>query len=192
VHPDPHHPHTTRLVSPRLHCLPAHLALEPAPYTAGNRNAEVLAKLKAVWRDDALAGRASSRVIIFANTRTRAGEIVTYLAVHAVPNVVVTGQGGRAHGSNNHLAAEPEADVNAPRVLLTTLLIARGLDFDSSVSHVFVLVPPRNTADFLHRAGCTARAAGSGRVVVFGRGGGHEAGKVREMGQRIFALKTRR
>ena len=125
-----------------------------------------------------------------------------YLAEHAVPNVVVTGQGGRAHGSNKHLAgflrplpgaaAEPEADVNAPRVLLSTSLLARGLDFDPSVSHVFVLEPPRNTADFLHRAGRTARAGGSGRVVVFGRGGGRGAGKVREMRQRIFALKARR
>ena len=78
-----------------------------------------------------------------------------------------------------------------PRVLLSTSLLARGLDFPS-VLHVFVLGPPRNTADFLHRAGRTARAGGSGRVVVFGRGGGRGAGKVREMRQRIFALKARR
>ncbi|KAF8269927.1 hypothetical protein EI94DRAFT_1785038 [Lactarius quietus] len=60
-HLDTHHPKTTRLVSPRLHRLPAHLALEFAPYTSGNRNAEVLAKLKTVWRDDALAGRTGGR-----------------------------------------------------------------------------------------------------------------------------------
>ena len=77
-------------------------------------------------------------------------------------------------------------------MLLSTSLLARGLDFDPSVSHVFVLEPPRNTADFLHRAGRTARAGGSGKVVVFGRGGGRGAGKVREMRQRIYALKTRR
>ena len=209
AHLDAHHPHTTRLVSPRLHRLPSQLRLEFAPYTSGNRNAEVLAKLKTVWRDDALAGRAGgrSRVIIFTNTRTRAGEMGAYLSEHGVPNAVVTGHGcgTRTHGSNKHLAgflrplpgkhsagAELEVPQDAPRVLLSTSLLARGLDFDPSVSHVFVLEPPRNTADFLHRAGRTARAGGSGRVVVFGRGGGRGAGKVREMRQRIFALKTRR
>ncbi|KAH9021671.1 P-loop containing nucleoside triphosphate hydrolase protein [Lactarius deliciosus] len=218
THLDAHHPDTTRLVSPRLHRLPAHLALEFAPYTSGNRNAEVLAKLKAVWRDDALAGRRGgrSRVIIFTNTRARAGEMGAYLSDHGVPNVVVTGQGkagssggggggARAHGSNKHLAGflrplpgqQADGGVNAaeaeaPRVLLSTSLLARGLDFDPSVSHVFVLEPPRNTADFLHRAGRTARAGGSGRVVVFGRGAGRGAGKVREMRQRIYALKSRR
>ena len=206
AHLDAHHPQTTRLVSPRLHRLPTHLALEFAPYTSGNRNAEVLAKLKTVWRDDALAGRTNSRIIIFANTRSRAGEMGAYLSQHSVSNIVVTGQGGRSHGSNKHLAgflrplpgsgkqAEKggKEEGEQPRVLLSTSLLARGLDFDKSVSHVFVLEPPRNTADFLHRAGRTARAGGSGRVVVFGRGGGRGAGKVREMRQRIYALKTRR
>jgi ATP-dependent RNA helicase MRH4 len=133
-----------------------------------------------------------------------------YLSQHDVPNVVVTGQGGvdgaRLHGSNKHLAGflrplpgknstsetVKETAKETPRVLLSTSLLARGLDFDPSVSHVFVLEPPRNTADFLHRAGRTARAGGSGRVVVFGRRGGRGAGKVREMRQRIYALKTRR
>jgi ATP-dependent RNA helicase MRH4 len=211
AHLDAHHPHTTRLVSPRLHRLPAGLALEFAPYTSGNRNAEVLAKLKTVWRDDALAGRdgGRSRVIIFANTRVRAGEMGAYLSDHGVPNVIVTGQGAggaRVHGSNKHLtgflrplpgkhsppATGEEAEAEGPCVLLSTSLLARGLDFDPSVSHVFVLEPPRNTADFLHRAGRTARAGGSGRVVVFGRGSGRGAGKVREMRQRIYALKARR
>ena len=43
-----------RLVSPRLHHLPQQLTPELAPYSSGNRNAEVLAKLKAIWHDDAL------------------------------------------------------------------------------------------------------------------------------------------
>lgn len=70
-----------------------------------------------------------------------------------------------------------------PRVLLSTLLstslLVRGLDFDPSVSRVFVLKPPWNTADFLHRARRTARAGGSGQVVVYGRVGRLGAGKSR-------------
>jgi ATP-dependent RNA helicase MRH4 len=97
-----------------------------------------------------------------------------YLAEYAVPNIVVMSQGRRAHGSNKHLAgflrpllgtAEPPEATdmkNAPRVLLSMSLLARGLDFDPSVLHVFVLEPPRNMADFLHRTGRMVRAGGSG------------------------------
>ncbi|KAI0245623.1 P-loop containing nucleoside triphosphate hydrolase protein [Lactifluus subvellereus] len=223
---DTHHPTMTRLVSPRLHRLPAHLTLEFTPYTSGNRNAEVLGKLRAVWRDDVLAGRRRARIIIFANTRARAAEMGAYLSGHGVANIVVTGHGKgkgspgsgqRMHGSNRHLAGflkplptknsstqspplpplagekmedKTEGPESPPRVLLSTSLLARGLDFDRSVSHVFVLDPPRNTADFLHRAGRTARAGASGKVVVFGKGAGRGAGKVREMRQRLATLRS--
>jgi ATP-dependent RNA helicase MRH4, mitochondrial len=235
AHLEAHHPTMTRLVSPRLHRLPTHLALEFTPYNSGNRNAGVLGKLKAVWRDDALAGRRRSRIVIFANTRARAAEMGTYLSENRVPNIVVTGQsdnnargssGQRVYGSNKHLAGflkpilnksdslqsrspyahvqeeekgeaatgvgigKSESRSESPRVLLSTSLLARGLDFDPSVSHVFVLDPPRNTADFLHRAGRTARAGSRGKVVVFGKGSGRGAGKLREMRQRLAALRV--
>jgi ATP-dependent RNA helicase MRH4, mitochondrial len=235
THLEARHPTTTRLVSPRLHRLPSRLALEFSPYSSGNRNAEVLAKLKAVWRDDALAGRRRARIVIFANTRARAAEMGAYLSENSVPNIVVTGQsndngegrgGRRVYGSNRHLAgflkpilnksssphsqppyagdqeekngelatgpgkAKSESESESPHVLLSTSLLARGLDFDPSVSHVFVLDPPRNTADFLHRAGRTARAGSRGKVVVFGKGAGRGAGKLREMRQRLAALSV--
>jgi ATP-dependent RNA helicase MRH4, mitochondrial len=214
----------TRLVSPWLHRLPAHLAVEFAPHSPGNRNAKVLAKLKTVWYDDVLAGRCRARIVIFANTRARAGEMGLYLSKHGIPNIVVTGHGKgkcpggsgqRVRGSNRHLAGflkpmptrkgqpqprppsagekeEDESEQERPRVLLSTSLLARGLDFDPSVSHVFVLDPPRNTADFLHRAGRTARAGRSGKVVVFGKGAGRGSGKVREMRRRVAMLRGAR
>ncbi|KAI0040772.1 hypothetical protein FA95DRAFT_1611542, partial [Auriscalpium vulgare] len=83
------------------------------------------------------------------------------------------------------------APEDAPHVLLSTSLLARGIDFDPSVSHVLVLEPPRNTADFLHRAGRTARAGQKGHVVVFGKGGGRGADRVRQMKSRVAALKAR-
>jgi ATP-dependent RNA helicase MRH4 len=233
THLEAHHPKMIRLVSPRLHRLPTGLALEFSPYNSGNRNAEVAGKLKAVWRDDALAGRGRGRIVIFANTRARAAEMGAYLSENGVPNIVVTGQsnengegrsGRRVYGSNKHLAGflrpilnkssplhsqppyaggqeeqkgEPatglgksKSESESPRVLLSTSLLARGLDFDPSVSHVFVLDPPRNTADFLHRAGRTARAGSRGKVIVFGKGAGRGAGKLREMRQRLAALRV--
>jgi len=83
----------TRLVSSRLHRLPQHLALEFALYSSSNRNAGVLAKLKAIWRDDTLVGRGRARIVIFVNTRARAGEMGAYLSERGVPNIVATGQG---------------------------------------------------------------------------------------------------
>lgn len=235
THLEAHHPKMTRLVSPRLHRLPTHLALEFSPYNSGNRNAEVLGKLKAVWRDDSLASRCRARIVIFANTRARAAEMGAYLSENGVPNIVVTGQsnengegrsGRRAYGSNKHLSgflkpilnkssplhsqppysggqeedkgesamglgkSKSKSESESPRVLLSTSLLARGLDFDPSVSHVFVLDPPRNTADFLHRAGRTGRAGSRGKVVLFGKGAGRGAGKLREMRQRLAALRV--
>jgi ATP-dependent RNA helicase MRH4 len=122
--------------------------------------------------------------------------------------------GRRVYGSNKHLAGflkpilnkssslhlqapyaggqeeaigEPAAGLRKselPRVLLSKSLLVRGLDFDRSVSHMFALDPPRNTAEFLHNAGQTARVESRGKGV--GRG----AGKLREMRQRLAALRV--
>ncbi|WVQ85741.1 hypothetical protein IAT38_007908 [Cryptococcus sp. DSM 104549] len=54
------------------------------------------------------------------------------------------------------------------RVLVTTSILSRGLDFHPSVSSVFLLQPPRDVLDFVHRAGRAGRAGRPGRVVVFG------------------------
>ncbi|KAN0133866.1 hypothetical protein V8E53_008298 [Lactarius tabidus] len=149
-----HHPRATRLVSPRPHRLPARLALEFAPYTSGNRNAE----------DEQAAASASS----YSSTRTRAGEMGGYLSQHGVPNVVVTGQGGiggKQVSAGAGTEVEVEVGPESQRVLLSTSLLSRGLDFDPSVSHVFVLEPPRNTADFSF---CIVRGARRGREGVGG------------------------
>ncbi|WVQ71341.1 hypothetical protein IAR50_000869 [Cryptococcus sp. DSM 104548] len=59
------------------------------------------------------------------------------------------------------------------RVLVTTSLLSRGLDFHPSVSSVFLVQPPRDVLDFVHRAGRAGRAGRPGRVVVFGITGDH-------------------
>ncbi|KAH9920525.1 P-loop containing nucleoside triphosphate hydrolase protein [Epithele typhae] len=66
--------------------------------------------------------------------------------------------------------ATAPADVSeTPHVLVTTSMLSRGLDFAPDVRHVFIVDPPRNTVDFLHRAGRVARAGLPGKVVVFGK-----------------------
>ncbi|ODN83979.1 hypothetical protein L202_00016 [Cryptococcus amylolentus CBS 6039] len=65
------------------------------------------------------------------------------------------------------------------RVLVTTSLLSRGLDFHPSVSSVFLVQPPRDVLDFVHRAGRAGRAGRPGRVVVFGITGDHILDKTR-------------
>src|SRR5260221_3163850 len=106
----------TRPVSWRLRRLPQHLALEFALYSSGNRNAGVLAKLKAIWRDDTLVGRGRARIVIFVNTRARAGEMGAHLSERGVPNIVATGQGikgqsnkrGRYDGDRSRVERGPD------------------------------------------------------------------------------------
>ncbi|EAU87101.1 RNA helicase [Coprinopsis cinerea okayama7 len=71
--------------------------------------------------------------------------------------------------SNPYMLSDPSTN---PHVLITTSLLSRGLDFDPSIKHVFIVDEPRNMVDFLHRAGRSGRMGGlGGKVVVFGRSG---------------------
>lgn len=134
------------------------------------------------------------RVILFCNQSKKAEEVGDFLKSMKMPALVMTGASeGRRRGSNKHLEAflgpqkstRPSASSRIPslspppsrstgsddpRVLITTSLLARGLDFSPSVSHVLIVDEPRNEVDFLHRAGRTGRAGRAGTVVVFGKG----------------------
>ncbi|KAG7095283.1 hypothetical protein E1B28_006054 [Marasmius oreades] len=81
-----------------------------------------------------------------------------------------------------------------PRVMITTSLLSRGLDFSPTIKHVFIVDEPRNVLDFLHRAGRSGRAGHKGRVVVFGKfpDSGRGAGRSREVKKRVGELISRR
>ncbi|KGB77870.1 ATP-dependent RNA helicase MRH4 mitochondrial [Cryptococcus deuterogattii R265] len=69
----------------------------------------------------------------------------------------------------NKIGTTPNvSELTRRRVLVTTSLLSRGLDFHPSVSSVFLVQPPRDVLDFVHRAGRAGRAGRPGRVVVFG------------------------
>ncbi|KAF4609911.1 hypothetical protein D9613_010248 [Agrocybe pediades] len=142
-----------------------------------------------------------SKIIIFCNKSSKVLDLSAYLAEHGVPNVPVTSGAGtvRTRGSNRYLAGflrerRPSSTVSVsegkdkgkdtgkgdkPRVLITTSLLSRGLDFSPRISTVFIVDEPRNMVDFLHRAGRVGRAGGVGRVVVFGKGRGEGGGRRR-------------
>jgi ATP-dependent RNA helicase MRH4 len=54
-----------------------------------------------------------------------------------------------------------------PRVLVTTGLLSRGLDFSPKVKTIIITDEPRNAVDFIHRAGRAGRAGAGGRVIIF-------------------------
>ncbi|KZV60217.1 P-loop containing nucleoside triphosphate hydrolase protein [Peniophora sp. CONT] len=196
-------PHLQRLVSPSVHRLPSKLAVEFSAYTSGNRHADVERKIRELWADDAHCGRERDRIVVFANGRGTVETLGKYLTDKGLPNVAVTGGAdARVFGSNKHLkgflSSQPAPATAAvdeglpeglpkaldndksPRVLVSTALLARGMDFSPDVRTVFLLDAPATAADFLHRAGRTARAGRPGRLVIFERakGRGSEYGKV--------------
>ena len=78
-----------------------------------------------------------------------------------------------------------------PRVLVTTSLLSRGLDFSPEVKHVFITDQPRNMIDFLHRAGRAARAGQTGKVVIFGKMRGRGSDRFRGARSKIGDLSRR-
>ncbi|TDL22412.1 P-loop containing nucleoside triphosphate hydrolase protein [Rickenella mellea] len=217
-HLDTHHPNLTRLVSPNLHRLPQTLRTEHVGWTGGNRDADVVKRIKRVWAEDALRGpdahgrRQKSKILVFCNKSTRVDALSAYLKEHGVDNVALSGTSGeRRHGSNHHLdgflnssreripAASPGSTqivlssgekkrVEEPHVLITTSLLSRGLDFAPSVRHVFVVDSPRNMIDFLHRAGRSGRAGNQGKVVVFGKLRGRGSSVAKDVRRKVGAL----
>jgi ATP-dependent RNA helicase MRH4, mitochondrial len=212
-----HHPTMARLTSPRLHRLPASLRAEHISYGSaraegGSTQANAIERrLRAVWADDVEEGRPESKILVFANSAGKVGELTAFLDSRGIRTVGLSGASeARKHGSNAHLngflkrskdtfpmstptrlttsSHGATGPAHVPHVLVTTSLLSRGLDFSPDVRHVFVADAPRNMVDFLHRAGRAGRAGAEGKVVMFAKdkGRGSEAG--REVRKKVRAI----
>lgn len=190
------HPDLVRLVTPTIHTLPRTLTTERVSWSGGNRLADIHQKIREIFAGDATRARAAagrkgaedvrpSKVIIFCNKAERVGELGGYLEAKGVECVRMTGESdARRKGSNKHLEAflnlqttspsssKPIASsaTPPPRILITTSLLSRGLDFSPDVKHILIADEPKNEVDFLHRAGRSGRAGRVGNVIVFGKG----------------------
>lgn len=170
--------------------------------TRGNVNADVVKRIQRAFADDALdaslarraqapndaAAMPKTKAIVFCNADAKVKRVGEALKEKGVSCLVWTGDSDdRVRGTNGPLAqflsspasaAVPLSSAAAsggdddPRVLVTTSLLSRGLDFSPRVSTVVLLEPPRDTLDFIHRAGRVGRAGRKGRVVVYGMGEG--------------------
>ena len=98
--------------------------------------------------------------LLFANTREQCDRIGGWLDDLGVPYEQYRGEMDRIERRRN-LAAFRQGEVH---VLVTTDLGGRGLDIDR-VDRVINVHLPREVANYLHRAGRTARAGRTGRVI---------------------------
>ncbi|KLO16265.1 P-loop containing nucleoside triphosphate hydrolase protein [Schizopora paradoxa] len=123
------HPSHKRLVSPGVHRLPSTLRAQHVSGRngSGNRFADIEARIKDVWKEDALRTQFSqsqaksnsgaisqgaggivndyrSKVLVFCNRRTRVEQLGQYLTNKGITNVALAGGGAaRGYGSNKHL-----------------------------------------------------------------------------------------
>ena len=202
-----HHPQLVRLMSPNLHHFPPTLMTEYASWTGGNKLADIEKRLRQVWSEDAKAfgDDGLSKVLIFCNQSTKVEALGHYFKDKGIPNIAMTSQSElRRRGSNKHLdgflkaiphlskpaeQSAPGPDGEPPtRVMITTSLLSRGLDFTPDIRHVFIIDEPRNVIDFLHRAGRAARAGERGKVVIFGKIEGRGSDRMRVVRKRVVDL----
>lgn len=140
-----------------------------------------------------------SKVIVFCNSDSKVKRVSAELTMRDLPNLTWTKEGEeRKVGSTGRLKAfltDPKATadkadgqadkdkdksqaqegVPTPRILVTTGILSRGLDFSPTVSTVFLVDQPKDILDFIHRAGRAGRAGRKGRVVIFGSAQGRSA-----------------
>src|SRR5262245_23657350 len=108
----------------------------------------------------AIANR-TGRTILFARTQLAVDRLVEQLAEVGVRSAAL--HGGKTQGVRTRTLAEfREGRVD---VLVATNVAARGIHVDG-VSLVVHVDPPKDSKDYLHRAGRTARAGESGTVVT--------------------------
>lgn len=204
---DVYHPTLTRLASPKLHRLPSTMKTEYEGWTGGNKDADIERRIRKVWAEDSINPELDgkrSKILIFCNRGTKVQSLGAYLEGKGIQNIALTKDGGaRNIGNNHHLDgflrtanSKPEprssspTEYKGPHVMITTSMLSRGLDFSPDVRHVFIADEPRNMIDFLHRAGRSARAGESGKVVVFGKLKGRGSAKATEMKKKVGALRS--
>ncbi len=108
----------------------------------------------------ALAAR-EGRTVVFVRTKLGADRVASQLREQGVRAAAL--HGGLAQGARNRTLSAFK-DGHVP-VLVATDVAARGIHVDD-VSLVVQVDPPADHKDYLHRAGRTARAGGTGTVIT--------------------------
>lgn len=167
-----------RIVTPQIHKIPKQIVVkivdaQQAPFH-GSKSRCLAQALYAIHNDGTENGFVK-RVIVFVNEKKHVESLVeTLISKYHYNEENVTGVSGRddykeraekiapfinpaqplAKGTSNHL-----------KVLVTTDLLARGLNFDG-IKNVILMDIPKTSIDLIHRIGRTGRMRQSGRVFI--------------------------
>src|SRR3989338_7465480 len=102
----------------------------------------------------------SDLVMVFCNTRRNTDFIVKNLNANRVKAIAIHG----GLSQNKRTKTIETFDSGKTRVLVCTDVASRGLDIDD-VSHIYNYDLPRDSNDYVHRIGRTARAGEEGKVI---------------------------
>ncbi len=102
----------------------------------------------------------SELAMVFCNTRRSTDFVVKNLQANGVKSIAIHG-GFTQNKRNNSIRLFNDGIV---KVLVCTDVAARGLDIDD-VSHIYNYDLPKDSKDYVHRIGRTARAEREGKVV---------------------------
>jgi ATP-dependent RNA helicase MRH4 len=212
-------PEIQKIMSPTLHKLPSKLKTSFVPWSgSGNKLADVAHEVKRMFAADAAERRMAedtqgrtltkAKMLIFCNAPHKVQALQKVLADKGVPAHAINGDADeRIRGSNGVLdqfllkpgqtesrsksgVSSTDDQTKAPRVLITTSLLSRGLDFAPSVKHVLLIDEPRDILDFMHRAGRTGRAGQQGTVTIFGSGATSKYGRAAAQAEGLKRWKS--
>lgn len=172
------YPDVERIVAPNIHKIPRHVDFRVIEvFNPPYLNSKPLAlqqALYAIHNDNTEPGKVK-RTVVFVNSKDALEPIVTTLVEKGYDAVSVSG--GMSLDLRKEIVTafvEPiplpvnanDVGVSKVKVLVTTDLLARGIDMDN-VRNVILYDLPYSSVDLLHRAGRTGRMGKRGRVFLF-------------------------
>lgn len=168
-----------RIVTPQIHKIPKQIVLkvidaQQAPYH-GSKTRCLAQALYAIYNDGTEQGHVK-RILVFVNEKKDVVPLVETLTTkygHRPADIIgVTGKDTATDRSGKleefirpATLLEDDPDGSKIKVLVTTDLLARGLNF-LGIKNVVLMDLPRTSVDLIHRVGRTGRMRQSGRVFV--------------------------
>ena len=107
-----------------------------------------------------LKGERAGLVMVFCNTRGNVDLVARNLERHKIDALAI--HGGLAQARRSSVMKSFHS--NSTRVLVCTDVAARGLDI-KGVSHIYNFEIPKNSTEYIHRIGRTARAGKDGMAI---------------------------
>jgi ATP-dependent RNA helicase MRH4 len=154
----------------------------------GNEHSQVLVFVnkttRAVGLNEYLTEKGFGNLLMTSESKTRKRGTNKHVADFLVnPRDQIQGLIAAKYDPKLHLPVKPppkaignKVELDAPdpvlseqRVMVTTGVLSRGLDFSPNVSTVLMVDEPTTAVDFIHRAGRAGRAGNMGRVVIFSK-----------------------